>query len=113
MLSMQLYAVRSLLGKISVQDAQKNPYISPASLKMDPKVVCDMFVGFPPSYVVGGGAETLIDQIRTLKHRMEANIPGFVYNEVADGIHDFACLPFWEPERSNTFNSIVDWADKL
>ncbi|KAJ1308487.1 hypothetical protein OPQ81_004191 [Rhizoctonia solani] len=113
--SMGQYGLRSLLAKTSVQDARQNPYIAPASLEMSPEVVRGMFSGFPPCYVVGGGGETLLDAIRTLQERMAADIPEkmFVYDEVTDAIHDFVCLPLWEPERSNTFKSIVDWIQRL
>ncbi|KAH7343955.1 alpha/beta-hydrolase [Rhizoctonia solani] len=113
--SMGQYGLRSLLGKISVQDARQNPYLAPASLEMEPQDVRGLFNGFPPCYVVGGGGETLLDSIRTLQQRMAADIPreAFVYDEVADAIHDFVCLPLWEPERSNTFKNIVDWVRRL
>ncbi|CAE7080195.1 unnamed protein product [Rhizoctonia solani] len=113
--SMGQYGLRSLLGKISLQDARQNPYIAPASLEMSPEAVRGMFSGFSPCYLVGGGSETLLDSIRTLQQRMTADMPEktFVYDEVADAIHDFVCLPLWEPERSNTFKSIVDWIQTL
>ncbi|KAF8760319.1 Steryl acetyl hydrolase [Rhizoctonia solani] len=113
--SMGQYGLRSLLGNISVQDARQNPYVAPGSLEMSPEVVQGMFSGFPPCYVVGGGGETLLDAIRTLQERMAVDIPkeSFVYDEVADAIHDFVCLPLWEPERSNTLKNIVDWIQRL
>ncbi|CAE6481758.1 unnamed protein product [Rhizoctonia solani] len=113
--SMGQYGLRSLLGKISLQDSRQNPYLAPASLEMDPQTVRGMFSGFPPCYVVGGGGETLLDSIRTLQQRMAADIPenNFVYDEVPDAIHDFVCLPLWEPERSNTFTGILDWIQRL
>ncbi|CAE6524215.1 unnamed protein product [Rhizoctonia solani] len=113
--SMGQYGLRSLLGKISLQDSRQNPYLAPASLEMEPETTQGLFSGFPPCYVVGGGAETLLDSIRTLQQRMAVDLPeeAFVYDEVTDAIHDFICLPLWEPERSNTFKSIVDWIQRL
>ena len=62
--SMGHYGLRSLIGKIPVKEARQNPYIAPASLEMDPATVNGMFTGFPPSYVVCGGGESLIESIR-------------------------------------------------
>lgn len=112
--SMGQYGLRSLIGKIPVKEARQNPYIAPASLEMDPMVMSGMFTGFPPSYVICGGGESLIDEIRTLQKLMKADMhERLVYDEVADAIHDFVALPLWEPERSNTFNSIVKWVQHL
>ncbi|KAG8704085.1 hypothetical protein FRC08_002454 [Ceratobasidium sp. 394] len=109
--SMGAYAVRSLLGSMSHDMAAKNPYIGPASLEIEPSVVDGMFNGFPPTYILSGEGELLIDEIRTLQRRMLADLPegNLVYDEVADAVHDFTVFQFWEPERSSAFQRMVAW----
>jgi acetyl esterase/lipase len=113
--SMGTYGLRSLLGDIAPEAASKNPYISPASLEIEPLAVNGMFAGFPPSYIVSGDAEMLIDEIRTLKRRMSNDMPegDLVYDEVVDAVHDFIVFPHWVPERTSTFQRIVAWIRKL
>jgi acetyl esterase/lipase len=113
--SLGSYGLRSLLGDITPEAACKNPYISPASLEIEPSMVDGMFAGFPPSYIVSGDAEMLIDEIRTLERRMSNDIPdgNLVYDEVVDAVHDFVVFRIWEPERSSAFQRIAAWIQKL
>ncbi|KAG9102553.1 hypothetical protein FRC06_001787 [Ceratobasidium sp. 370] len=109
--SMGRYAVRSLLGNMPHDVAVKNLYIGPASLEIEPSAADGMFTGFPPSYILSGESEALIDEIRTLQRRMLADLPEgkLVYDEVADAVHDFAVFQVWEPERSSAFQRVVAW----
>ncbi|KAG8772191.1 hypothetical protein FRC12_003216 [Ceratobasidium sp. 428] len=113
--SLGAYAVRSLLGNMSREVAAKNPYIGPASLEIEPSVVDGMFAGFPPSYILVGEGEILVDEIQTLQRRMLANLPEgqLVYDEVEDAVHDFTVFRVWEPERSRAFQRIVKWIQGL
>ena len=95
---------------------ETNPYISPASL--DPGLHVD-FKKFPRTFIVGGGAEVLIDSIRTLRDRMIKDLgegngvkedEGKVrYFEAPDGFHDYLAFPWYEPERTNTLIEINKW----
>lgn len=109
------YSTKSLIGDIPLEAARKNVYISPASLVLGPSVIPGIFTGFPPSYLVSGGGEGLLDEIQTLQQRMAADMPEgtLVYDEVTDAIHDFVVFPFWEPERTNTFKRISAWIEQL
>jgi len=110
------YGLRSLLGSISPQDSRTNAYINPASLDLDPEFVATMFNDFPPTYIVYGGAEVLVDEIRTLHERMANNIGAdrVVRDEVPDAIHDFAALEkLWEPEWSESHKRIAAWLTSL
>ncbi|CAE6418605.1 unnamed protein product [Rhizoctonia solani] len=104
------YALCALIGPISVEDAARNPYITPGSLRLGDKT--GLFKDFPPSYIVGGEAEVLVQEIRVLQARMKEDCE-VVYDEVVDAIHDFVVFPEWEPERSETFENIVDWIQSL
>ncbi|CAE6458613.1 unnamed protein product [Rhizoctonia solani] len=103
------YALRALVGPMSVEDAGRNPYIAPGSSHL---TTSGLFKGFPPTYIVGGEAEALIQEIRVLQSRMKEDCE-VVYDEVLDAVHDFVVFPQWEPERSETFKKIADWIQNL
>jgi acetyl esterase/lipase len=113
--SVGAYALRAFLADIPLEVARKNPYITPSSLTMDPSAVNGLFTGFPPTYIVSGDAEALIDEIRTLQRRMSADMPDgqLRYDEVVDAIHDFVACPIWEPERGDTFQRVTEWIWEL
>ncbi|KAI5980680.1 hypothetical protein EDD15DRAFT_2346224, partial [Pisolithus albus] len=62
---------KAFLGPHGLGMASCNRYISPASLY--PSVVA-RFNGFPRTFITAGGAERLLDQIRTLKDKMVADM---------------------------------------
>jgi len=108
------YGLRSLLGDITPHDSRTNAYINPSSLDLDPSIAATMFDNFPPTYIVYGDAEVLVDEIRTLYERMANNIGDrAVKDEVPDAIHDFTVLEFWEPEYSNSHKRIAAWLSSL
>ena len=110
------YAIDAFTGPHGHEIAEVNPYISPASL--DPGLHVD-FKKFPRTFIVGGGAEVLIDSIRTLRDRMVKDLgegngvkegEGKVrYFEAPDGFHDYLVFPSYEPERTNTLVEINKW----
>lgn len=93
--------------------ADTNRYLSPVSRSKDAERVS--FVGWPSTFLNGGGAERFIESIRALKERMSTDIgegmgKGQVYYfEAEDGIHDYVAMPFFEPERSETLTKIAEW----
>ena len=102
------YSIDAFVGPHGHEIAEINPYISPASL--DPGLHVD-FKKFPRTFIVAGGAEVLIDSIRTLRDRMVKDLgEGKVrYFEAPDGCHDYLFLTFYEPERTNTLVEINKW----
>ncbi|KAJ3547208.1 hypothetical protein NMY22_g1741 [Coprinellus aureogranulatus] len=112
------WAKDAFCGPHGREIAESHPYVSPASLLPGFTV---SFKGFPRTFIVGGGAEVLIDQIRTLKNRMVKDIgegdgvkegEGKVrYHEAPDAIHDYLCFPWHEPERSDTLRHIAEWVE--
>jgi acetyl esterase/lipase len=102
------YPKDAFLGPLGMDAAAQNRYISPASLH--PSMSID-FKGFPKTFIVAGGAEVLLDQIRTLTERMlkdlgEENVK---YYEAKDGIHDYLTISWHEPERTDTFKELAKW----
>ncbi|EUC67417.1 esterase [Rhizoctonia solani AG-3 Rhs1AP] len=104
------YALRALIGPMSIEDAARNVYVTPGSLRLDQ--TSGAFKGFPPSYIVSGEAEVLVQEIRVLQSRMKEDCE-VVYDEVVDAVHDFVVFPQWEPERSETFKKLVNWIQNL
>ncbi|TFK44786.1 Alpha/Beta hydrolase protein [Crucibulum laeve] len=110
------YAKRAFLGSHGPGFAEHNRYISPASL--DPSLSID-FIGFPRTFIVAGGAEVLVDQIRTLGDRMIRDLgegngvqqdDGKVrYYEAPDGVHDYLAFTWHDPERTDTLTEISKW----
>jgi acetyl esterase/lipase len=98
--------------------ADTNPYVSPASLH--PGFTIN-FKGFPRTFLNGGGAEVIVDQIRTLRDRMIKDLgegngvqegDGKVrYHEAPDAIHDYLVATWHEPERSDTLRAIAEWVE--
>ncbi|KAG7098676.1 hypothetical protein E1B28_000590 [Marasmius oreades] len=103
------YAGHAFTGPHGLGFADRNPYISPASLKLGDEDVS--FTGFPKTFLAVGGAEVLYDQIHTLKERMVRSLGvGKVRWYVAeDGVHDYVALPIHEPERTETLKAIAEW----
>ncbi|KAF7782619.1 CAZyme family CE10 [Agaricus bisporus var. burnettii] len=112
------YAVRAMVGPHGLEEAEINPYISPASL--NPTLTVH-FKDFPRTFIVAGGAEVLLDQIRSLRDKMVRDVgegngtideAGKVrYLEVPDGIHDYLIFSWHEPERTHTLKAIAEWID--
>ncbi len=110
------YPVNAFVGPHGLEAAEINPYISPASLH--PSMVID-FKDFPRTFIAAGGAEILLDSIRTLRDRFFKDLgegngskegEGKVrYYEAPDGVHDYLVFPWYQPERKETLEAIAEW----
>lgn len=85
-----------------------NRYISPASIYPGASAT---FKGYPRTYIVAGGAEKLLDQIRTLRSKMAADGVKVTYAEFPDAVHDHILFHWHEPERTNALKKISDWLE--
>jgi acetyl esterase/lipase len=107
------YATDAFLGPHGKTAAETSRYISPACLL--PSMEAVSFKGFPKTFICSGSAETLLDQIRTLKDRMvddmgEGDGAGqVVYYEALDAVHNYLPIRLWEPERTKTLRRIANW----
>ncbi|KAJ7600543.1 Alpha/Beta hydrolase protein [Mycena floridula] len=106
------YSHRSLLGKLPADTAITSPWISPGSRKLKP--IENLFVGFPPTYILVGEAEIACDSIRTFRDRLCEDIgkDKVRYNEVMDATHDILAMTWFEPERSQALKDITSWLKK-
>jgi acetyl esterase/lipase len=114
------YARAAFLGPVQLRarGAELNPYISPASRRLDDDDDDDevRFVGFPRTMVVAGEAERLRGQIEKLVERMvkdlgrEGEEGGSVTYYVAAGaVHDYLMFPCFQPEGKDTLRAIAEW----
>ncbi|KAF4563390.1 hypothetical protein EYR40_006886 [Pleurotus pulmonarius] len=116
----------AFIGPHGFGATETNRYISPAAknpaiFNADSPKGTSLFKGFPRTFVVVGGAETLYDQIKTFTDRMVSELgvgdgltegEGKVTHfEAPDGIHDYLVFPWHEPERTETLRAIAKWID--
>lgn len=108
-----ILATLQFLGPLGWHAADTNRYISPAS--ESPLMGKVSFEGFPPTFIVAGGAETFRDMCRVLYQRMVKDLgeERVVYHEFPDAMHAFTGLPFAEPERSQALAEIGKWIDAM
>ncbi|KIO08633.1 hypothetical protein M404DRAFT_997561 [Pisolithus tinctorius Marx 270] len=101
------YCRRAFLGPHGPEMASCNRYISPASLHPSAQA---RFNGFPRTFITAGGAERLLDQIRTLRNKMVADMgaDNVTYYEAGDVIHDWLAFP-WDPACPATLRAIQQW----
>jgi acetyl esterase/lipase len=119
-----MYQIRAFTGPHGLGAASFNEYISPASKRLHAPKSLFRFSGasndvssdsptlWPPTFIAGGGAELLLDQIRTLKERMVEGGVDLEYFEAPDGTHDWVAYKWFEPERSETLAAIAAWFGK-
>ncbi|KAK7051571.1 hypothetical protein VNI00_004550 [Paramarasmius palmivorus] len=104
------YAISAYLGGQRGRE-EEDPYISPASQN----IKCVSFDGFPPTMILSGGAEVLLDEMKTLRDMMRRDLGnGRVhYVEVSDAVHNFACWDFCGMQREEGLNKIGEWMKEL
>jgi acetyl esterase/lipase len=109
------YSIKSFVGPHGLGAAEFNRYISPGSKNPAMSI---SFKGFPRTFIIAGGAETLYDQIKTLKEKMvkdlgeksAESVNGKVtWYEAKDAVHDYLGFDWHEPERGETFRAIAEW----
>ncbi|EJD03407.1 alpha/beta-hydrolase [Fomitiporia mediterranea MF3/22] len=101
-------APTAFIAPFGKEFTSQTAYISPASKQL-PASSLD-YSGFPKTFITAGDAEVLLDQIRELSKRMKGGMgERVVYYEAKDAFHDYLCIDFAEPERSETLRAIADF----
>ncbi|KAL5528055.1 hypothetical protein ACEPAF_7191 [Sanghuangporus sanghuang] len=103
-------APRAFIEPFGLGFVFQTPYISPAC-----KQLTDVrFDGFPRTFIAAGDAEVLIDQIREFARRIKSSLgqDRVVYLEMKDAFHDFLCLKFTEPWKSDTLRAITRFIEE-
>lgn len=109
------YGKLAFLGPFGLGLAERSPYVSPASLNM---WVGARFDGFPRTLICSGGAEALLDSIRSLWWKMERDMGGGTgrgqvsYYEAKDALHDHIVFAWHEPENKQTLQVIANWIEE-
>ncbi|KAI0309814.1 alpha/beta-hydrolase [Amylostereum chailletii] len=103
------YPAKALVGKMALDEASTNIWISPGSLKA--QHVPGTFAGFPPTCINAGEAEFQLDSVATFRRRLVADIgaENVTYIETFGGTHDFIGLAMCEPERTEALREISAW----
>lgn len=98
-------------GPLGPEAGLSNRYISPASESPNCKLGKLSYKGFPRTFILGGGVEVLVDQIRSMAMRMMDDMGSekVEYLEQPLGMHDFLFLTWHEPERTESLKHISKW----
>ena len=107
--------VKSYFGEIDSAEAKYNRYLSPASKSVVPHSVdgdTKLFPGFPRSYVMGGGAEQIFDDIVGLTERMKDDGVDITTDFPPDAVHAYPIFGWHEPERTESFINCAAWLDE-
>ena len=102
-----LYPTAAFLGPFGLGFGMLNRYVSPASLHPSAQA---HFLGFPRTFITAGAVERLLDQIRTLKNKMLADMgeEKVTYFEAPDAVHDYLIFS-WHPHTPPTLAAIAAW----
>ena len=107
-------ALSAYIGEMDPEEMKYNRYLSPSSkFAVPPNVGEDtkLFSGFPRSYITGGGAEHLLDDIVALAERMKEEGVDVTTDFPPDAVHGYYALSWHEPERTESFIKCAAWLD--
>ncbi|KAF9642927.1 alpha/beta-hydrolase [Thelephora ganbajun] len=108
-------AINAYIGEMDRGETKYNRYLSPASkFVILPDVDGDnkLFSGFPRSYIIGGGAEHLFDDIVVLAEKMKDDGVDTTTDFPPDAVHDYPIFDWHEPERTESFIKCAAWLDE-
>ena len=99
----------SYCGPLGKDGGEALRYVSPAA-HAAPHTRAS-FKGFPRTFILGGGAEVMRDQIRVLAEEMKKDIgeEAVTFLEMPDAYHDLLVWTGQEPERSEALRRIHEW----
>ena len=107
--------IGAYIGEIDSEQTKYNRYLSPASKFAEPADIGGddrLFAGFPRSYVMGGGAEILFDDIVWLTKRMKDDGVDITTDFPPDAVHAYPLFSWHEPERTESFTKCAAWLDE-
>ena len=102
------------IGEIDHEEAKHNRYLSPSSKFAEPLDVggdTKLFTGFPRSYIMGGGAEYMFDDIVALAERMKDDGVDVTADFPPDAVHGYYLRGWHEPERTESLTKCAAWLD--
>jgi acetyl esterase/lipase len=107
--------IGAYIGELDLEETKYNRYLSPASkFVVSPNVDEDtkLFSGFPRSYIMGGCAEVMFDDIVVLTERMEGDGVDITTDFPPDAVHAYPIFGWHEPERTESFIKCAAWLDE-
>ena len=106
-------SIRSVLGALPISEADSNPWLSPASLRLKAEQVSGLFRGFPPTCVQVGDAEFHADEAKTLYERLMQSIgkENAKFVEIPDATHVITTYPGHQRELEETYSRLVQWIE--
>ena len=102
------------IGEMDFENTKRNRYLSPASkFAVPPNVDGDngVFSGFPRSYIIGGGAEQMFDDIVVLAEKMKEDGVDVTFDFPPDAVHAYFLFYWHEPERTESLVKCAAWLD--
>ena len=102
------------IGDIDLEEVGYNRYLAPASKSAVPSNVGEdakLFSGFPRSYIMGGGAEVIFDDIMALTEKMMDDGVDITTDFPPDAVHAYPIFRWHEPERTESFITCAAWLD--
>lgn len=106
--------IGAYIGQMDPEETKSNRYLSPSSkfvVLPDVDGGTKLFSGFPRSYIVGGGAEHIIDDIVALTERMKDDGVDITTDFPPDAVHAYPIFGWHEPERTEAFIKCAAWLD--
>jgi len=109
------FPIGAYIGEIGPEETKCNRYLSPASKFVIPPNADEdakLFSGFPRSYIMGGGAEHLFDDIAALTEMMRDDGVDVTTDFPPDAVHCYHGFDWHEPERTESFIKSAAWLDE-
>ena len=107
--------IRAYVGEIDHEETKYDRYLSPSSKFAVPPGADEstkLFSRFPRSYIMGGGAEHLFDDIVALGEKMEEDGVDVTTDYPLDAVHAYFVFRWHEPERTESLIQCAAWLDK-
>ena len=108
-------AIGAYIGEMDFEETKYNRYLSPASKFVIPPNIDEdtkLFSGFPRSYIMGGGAEFIFDDIVALTEGMHDDGVDITTDFPPDAVHAYPIFGWHEPERTESFTKCAAWLDR-
>jgi len=106
------YSIRSYLGPLDPVHASTNRYFSPTSVHVRKRQDgLPLFMHFPKTYVIGGGAELFYDDLVALVEMLKADGVDVQADLPPDAIHEFLVWGWHDPERTESLQRLCGWMD--
>ena len=101
-------------GEMDPEEAKRDRYVCPTSKFVKPLHVggdVKLFSGFPRTYIMGGGAEHLFDDIVALERMMKDDGVDVTTDFPPDAVHAYFVFGWHEPERTQSLVRCAAWLD--